>query len=73
VSDAPVLLASSANARVELADDGVLHLHVGPLSLRLERTACEELTTTLARAMVHLARARPRSPALELLPGGRDA
>lgn len=68
----PVLLASSENTRVELVD-AVLHVHVGPLSLRLERSACEELTTTLARAMVHLARARPRAPGLELLPGGRDA
>lgn len=68
----PVLLASSPGARVELVGDGVVHVHVGPLSLRLERVACEELTTTLARAMVHLARTHPRAPALELLPGGCD-
>lgn len=68
----PVVLASSPGARVELVG-AVVHVHVGPLTVRLERTACEELTTTLARAMVQLARARPRLPTLELVPGGRDA
>lgn len=68
----PVLLASSPGYRVELVD-GAVHVHAGPLSLRLERVACEALTTTLARAMVHLARLAPRRPALELVPGGGDA
>lgn len=69
---APVLLASSPGARIELVGDEIVHVHVGPLSLRLERAACEELTTTLARAMVHLARARRRAPTLTLLPEPRD-
>jgi len=73
VTVAPVLLASSPGYRVELVDGAVVHVHAGPLSLRLERAACEALTTTLARAMVHLARLAPRPPALELLPGGGDA
>ncbi len=62
-------LAFSENVRVEAGSDGVLHVHVGPLTLHLDRDRCEELTTTLARAMVGLARAerRPRRPRLRLV------
>lgn len=60
------VLAGSPGVRVELADDGLLHVHAGPVTLRLERAACEELTTTLARAMVLLARSR-RRPDLTLI------
>lgn len=69
----PQLLAAAPGYRIELAEDGVVHVHAGPVSLRLERASCETLTTTLARAMVQLARAQPRRPALALLPGGPDA
>ena len=65
-------LAASAHTRVELGRDGVLHVLAGPVTLHLDRVVCEELTTTLARAMVTLARARPTSPhpALAIIPGG---
>lgn len=70
MSERPLLLASSPGYRVELADDGIIHVHAGPLSLRLAREACEDLTTTLARAMVHLARLCPKKPRFEVIPGG---
>jgi hypothetical protein len=53
-------LATSRHARVEIGHDGVLHVLAGPVTLHLERAICEELTTTLARAMVALARSQPR-------------
>lgn len=62
-------LAASPNARVELGRDGVVHVLAGPVTLHLERAVCEELTTTLARAMVILASAVPKKsrPALALV------
>lgn len=74
MSDLPdhLLLASAPGYRVELADDGVVHVHAGPLSFRLARDACESLTTTLARAMVRLAKVSPKRPSLEVLPGGGE-
>jgi hypothetical protein len=54
-------LAASRNARVELGRDGVLHVLSGPVTLHMDRASCEELTTTLARAMVALARLQPKS------------
>jgi hypothetical protein len=62
-------LAASPRTRVEIGQDGVLHVLAGPITLHLERGACEELTTTLARAMVILARREParRTPRLRLL------
>ncbi len=69
----PKLLAAAPGYRVELGDDDVVHVHAGPISFRLERAACEALTTTLARAMVHLARNHPRRPSLALVPGRPDA
>ncbi|MBZ5710843.1 MULTISPECIES: hypothetical protein [Nannocystis] len=68
----PVVLASAPGYRIELADDGVVHVHAGPLSFRLARDACEALTTTLARAMVRLAHVCPKRPVLEVLPGGGE-
>lgn len=57
-------LAASPRTRVELGQDGVLHVLAGPVTLHLDRAVCEELTTTLARAMVALAQAKPnRRPA----------
>lgn len=69
----PRILASAPGYCVELDADGVVSIHAGPLSLRLARDACEALTTTLARAMVQLARTCPRRPVLEVLPGRGDA
>jgi hypothetical protein len=56
-------LAVSPHARVELGRDGVLHVLVGGVTLHLERGLCEELTTTLARAVVRLSRRVPRRAA----------
>jgi hypothetical protein len=63
-------LAASAHTRVEIGEDGVLHVLAGTVTLNLERAVCEELTTTLARAMLALARSTPkrRAPALCLVP-----
>jgi hypothetical protein len=78
MSDEPIdvrtPLASSENVRVDAGPDGVLHLHVGPLTLHLHRDRCEELTTTLARAMVGLARAEraAKAPKLRLVRPGSD-
>jgi hypothetical protein len=51
-------LAASRRTRVDIGRDGVLHVLAGPITLHLDRATCEELTTTLARAMVALARSR---------------
>jgi len=74
VSERPetMVLASAPGYRIELADDGVVHVHAGPVSFRLARDACEALTTTLARAMVRLAHVCPKRPVLEVLPGGAE-
>jgi hypothetical protein len=57
-------LAASPRTRVELGQDGVLHILAGPVTLHMDRAVCEELTTTLARAMVVLARSHSqRRPA----------
>ena len=68
-------LAVSSNARVEIGRDGVIHVLAGPVTLHLERAMCEELTTTLARAMVMLSVARPKvtTPTLVLLEGGAES
>lgn len=67
-------LAASPTARVEIGEDGVLHVLAGPLTLHLDRAACEELTTTLARAMIVLARSERerRAPRLQLVPVGAE-
>ena len=49
--DVRVVLAVSPSARVERGRDGVLHVHVGPVTMHLDRGTCEELSSTLARAM----------------------
>ena len=62
-------LASSKHARVELGRDGVLHVLAGPVTVHMDRVTCEELTTTLARAMVKLSQLHPktRPPTLALV------
>ncbi|MEZ4384489.1 MAG: hypothetical protein R3A79_24385 [Nannocystaceae bacterium] len=62
----PRALAADATARVAIDDAGIIHVDVGPLSLRLEHEICAALTTVLARAMVRLARER-RRPRLTLV------
>jgi hypothetical protein len=64
--DVRTTLAASRQTRVEIGNDGVLHVLAGPVTLHLERGACEELTTTLARAMVALAQQQPRRIAPQL-------
>jgi hypothetical protein len=59
--DIRTVLAASPRTRVELGEDGVLHVLAGPVTLHLNRAVCEELTTTLARAMVVLTRNEPNS------------
>jgi len=73
--DVRVPLAASPGARVELGQDGVLHVLTGPVALSLDRAACEELATTLARAMVRLARMHPRrrTPQLTVVEGGQTS
>ncbi len=62
-------LAVSKSARVEVGRDGVLHVLAGPVTLHMDRATCEELTTTLARAMLALAKLHPktRRPPLALV------
>jgi hypothetical protein len=57
-------LAASENVRVEVGRDGEVYVVTNSVTLHLEQVRCEELTTTLARAMIRLrkleaARARP--------------
>jgi len=68
-------LAASPHARIEVGRDGVLHVLVGSVTLHLERRICEELATTLARAVVVLARqkARRAAPKLSLVAPHLDA
>lgn len=63
----PRALAGDTTARVAIDDAGIIHVDVGPLSLRLERDVCAALTTILAKAMVRLARERPPRPRLTLI------
>ena len=61
-------LARSPHTRVEIGEDGVLHVLAGPVTLHLDRKICEELTTTLARSLVALARADAlTAPSLRLV------
>lgn len=63
------VLAESALAGVELLPDGLLRLSLGDTRWVIDRATCEELTTTLALAMVTLARVVPkhRGPVLSLV------
>lgn len=68
----PRALAGDTTTRVSIDDAGIIHIDVGPLSLRLEYSVCADLTTILAKAMVRLARerlarAQPPHPRLTLL------
>jgi hypothetical protein len=62
-------LAVSENVRVEVGRDGGLHIVTALLTLHLQREQCEELTTTLARALVRLHKLKtPRQrPALRVV------
>jgi hypothetical protein len=70
-NDPMIELAASTSTRVELDEEGVLHVIAGSVTLRLDRDTCEELATTLARAVVALGRRAPRQrkPRLSLVSG----
>ena len=62
-------LAVSRSARVEIGQDGILHILAGPITLHLNRPVCEELSATLTRALQHLeALDGAQRPALQLVP-----
>jgi len=63
----PRALVGDTTARVAIDEAGIIHVDVGPISLRLEREVCASLTTILARAMVRLAREEPLRPRLTLV------
>jgi hypothetical protein len=67
--DVRTALAVAKHTRGEIGRDGVLHVLVGPVTVHLDRAACEDLTTTLARAMVALAKLYPKvqAPSLTLV------
>ncbi len=48
------LLAGGRSFRVEVCGCGMLHVTLGPVTLRLERQACEDLRATLDEAMCRL-------------------
>jgi hypothetical protein len=62
-------LAVSDNVRVEVGRDGSLHVVTPVMTLHLRREQCEELTTTLARALVrlHKLKAPPKQPHLRVV------
>jgi hypothetical protein len=67
-------LAVSENVRVELGRDGGLHIVTSMLRLKLPRAHCEELTTTLARALVrlHKLNAPRKRPSLRVVGHGEE-
>lgn len=67
--DIRTALAESANVRVEMGRDGVLHVLTGPVTIHLDRGRCEELARTLARAVAVLGHIHPRDtrPSLSLV------
>jgi hypothetical protein len=62
-------LAASTSTRVEIDEEGVMHVLSGGVTLHLDEEACEELATTLARAVIALSRSRatPRKGKLRLV------
>ena len=49
-------LATGPNCQVEIDEHGMLHVHAGDVSLELDQAACEDLATTLARAVITLSK-----------------
>ena len=47
-------LSSASTTRLDIGEDGVLHLLVGPVTIHLDQPTCEELTTTLATGLLKL-------------------
>jgi hypothetical protein len=73
--DVRVVLAASPSARVERGRDGVLHVHVGPVTVHLDRGTCEELSSTLARAVSRFSEVSSTGETrrLRLLQGGKSS
>ena len=64
-------LAVSEDVRVEIGGDGTLHVLLPSLTLHLDQAHCEQLATTLARALVRLHKLREprkRRPPLRVVP-----
>lgn len=64
-------LAVSEAVRVEIGGDGTLHVLLPALTLHLDQAHCEQLATTLARALVRLHKLhepRKRRARLHVLP-----
>jgi hypothetical protein len=64
-------LAVSEDVRVEIGGDGTLHVLLPAMTLHLEQAHCEQLATTLARALVRLHKLRAprrRTPRLRVVP-----
>jgi hypothetical protein len=51
-------LAVSEDVRVEIGGDGTMHVLLPAITLHLDRAHCEQLATTLARALVRLHKLR---------------
>ena len=47
-------LSGASTTRLDLDEDGVLHLLVGPLTIHLDQPTAEELTNTLATGLLKL-------------------
>jgi hypothetical protein len=68
------VLAASSIARVVCTRRGELRLHAAHFVIGMDRETCEELATTLARAVIELSRRAPKRPAprLRLVDAGSD-
>lgn len=53
-------LAVSDDVRVEIGGDGTLHVLLPALTVHLDQAHCEQLATTLARALVRLHKLQAR-------------
>ena len=63
-------LAHSPECRVDSCNCGVVHLVIGPLTLRLEATAAQSISDTLSEGLRALAQPAPGLPRLTMLDGG---
>ena len=63
------VLARSTQSRIEYCDHGLVHIHVGPMTLRLESDQARELAIMLGRAMrtVDMIELETDQPALALV------
>lgn len=68
------LLAHLPGYRVELCSCGAVHVHAGPVTVRMTREDYETFATVVATAMANLAQQseRPKRPALRLVDDERE-